>query len=143
MNTPSPKPHHDPFEALREPQFALYALCRFMLGAGTMLIQATVAWQVYSITGSKLQLGIIGLVGFIPTVLGLTLLGGAFADGHDRRRTAMAAQAVIALAAGALMLLTDTGHITMAAIYGGVLAMSLATAFEHPARHALLPSVVS
>src|SRR5258708_12831027 len=97
MNTPSPKPHHDPFEALREPQFALYALCRFMLGAGTMLIQATVAWQVYSITGSKLQLGVIGLVGFVPTVLGLTLLGGAFADRHDPRPTPMAPHPALTL----------------------------------------------
>ena len=55
-----------------------------------MMMQATIAWQIYDITHSKWQLGLIGLVQFIPAFFGLSLIGGAFADGHDRRVIAVA-----------------------------------------------------
>jgi MFS family permease len=134
---------HDPFQALRQRDFAIYAFGRFVFGAATMLMQATISWHVYDITHSKLQLGMIGLVQFIPAFFGLSLIGGAVADGHDRRRIAMAAELVAALAAVCLMLATDGGAIHVIVIYAAVIVIALASAFENPARQALLPSVVS
>ena len=41
-------------------------------------------WQIYAITGSALDLGLVGLVQFLPMIL-LTLVVGRFADRYDRR----------------------------------------------------------
>ena len=38
-----------------------------------------VGWQLYSLTGSALDLGLVGLVQFVPMVI-LTLVAGQVAD---------------------------------------------------------------
>src|SRR3989442_179273 len=43
-----------------------------------------VGWQLYSLTGSALDLGLVGLVQFVPTIA-LTLVVGQGADRCDRR----------------------------------------------------------
>ncbi len=140
---PGPAPRHDAFEALRQRNFSIYASGGFLFGAALMLFQSSIAWQVYAISGSKLQLGLIGLVQFVPAFFGLNLIGGAFADSHDRRRTVIAAQLIAAAAAGGLMLATVEDAITLPIIYVAVVFLSLASSFENPARQALLPSVVT
>ncbi len=139
----TPPPRHDPFLALRQRDFAIYALGRFIFGAATMLMQATISWHVYDITGSKLQLGMIGLVQFIPAFFGLSLIGGAVADSHDRRRLAIIAELIAAGAALSLMLATDGGAIHLGVIYAAVIVIAVASAFENPASQALLPSLVT
>jgi len=62
---------------------------RQVLGQGTsfigaMLTQVAVPVQVYALTGSSLQVGLVGLVGLLPLV-GFGLWGGAVADAVDRR----------------------------------------------------------
>lgn len=108
-----------------------------------MLVQASVTWQVYEISGSKLQLGMVGLVQFIPAFFGLSLIGGAFADSHDRRRIVVAGQVVAITASITLMALSVHGNISLPAIYAVVIFIAVASAFENPARQALLPSVVT
>ena len=108
-----------------------------------MLMQATISWHVYDITGSKLQLGMIGLVQFIPAFFGLSLIGGAVADSHDRRRLAIIAELIAAGAALSLMLATDGGAIHLGVIYAAVIVIAVASAFENPASQALLPSLVT
>ncbi len=43
-----------------------------------------VGWQLYTLTGSALDLGLVGLAQFVPTVI-LTLAAGQVADRYDRR----------------------------------------------------------
>ena len=43
-----------------------------------------VGWQVYTLTGSAFDLGLVGLAQFLPMIL-LTLLVGQAADRYDRR----------------------------------------------------------
>ena len=74
--------------ALRQPNFLLYAAGRVASGMAMTMLNAALAWQVYDISGSAFQLAMLGLARFGPS-LGLTLVGGAVADGHDRRRIAM------------------------------------------------------
>ena len=42
--------------------------------------------QVYRLTGSTLAVGLLALTQFVPLVV-LTIIGGALADTHDRRRS--------------------------------------------------------
>ena len=44
-----------------------------------------VGWQVYTLTGSPLDLGLVGLAQFLPSVA-LVLVVGHVADRYDRRR---------------------------------------------------------
>ena len=44
-----------------------------------------VGWQIYALTHSAFQLGMVGLAQFLPMVM-LNLVVGHFADRHDRRR---------------------------------------------------------
>ncbi|MEO9254778.1 MAG: MFS transporter, partial [Tepidiformaceae bacterium] len=144
MTQPATAPaKHDPFQALRQRNFAIYSLAGTLYGASLMMTQAAIAWQVYDISGSKLQLGMIGLVQFIPAFFGLSLIGGAFADSHDRRRIAITGQAIAMAATIWLMAFTDRGGIDLWLIYVAVIVIAVASAFENPARQALLPSVVT
>ena len=133
---------HDPLQALRQPNFAIYAVGRLLATVAMTLLNASIAWQVYEISGSAFQLAMLGLARFVPS-LGLSLVGGAFADSHDRRRIVMAAQTIPLLCSATLFLATINGFTELPLFYGLVLLIALAAAFENPARQALLPQVVS
>jgi MFS family permease len=60
-----------------------------------------VGWQVYALTHSALDLGLVGLVQFVPTAL-LVFVAGHAADRYDRRRVAQVCQIASTLTAAAL-----------------------------------------
>src|SRR2546430_12634077 len=100
-----------------------------------------VGWQLYSLTGRALDLGLVGLVQFVPTIV-LTLIVGQVADRYDRRLVVVACELAQAGAGGVLALgslggwLTRDGTLTLVAILGA------ARAFENPARAAFVPHLV-
>ena len=59
---------HDPWAAMRQPQFQLYAAGRLASATAMTLINATVAYQVFRISDSAFQLGMIGLARFLPAL---------------------------------------------------------------------------
>jgi MFS family permease len=70
---------------------------------GFQMLGVAVGWQLYELTGSALDLGLVGLVQFVPMVL-LTLVVGQVADRCDRRAIVMVCEIVKAAAAAALAL---------------------------------------
>ena len=100
-----------------------------------------VGWQIYALTGSVLDLGLVGLVQFLPSVV-LLLVVGHVADRHDRRRIVGLCQLVEGAAALALALLSASGRITEHEIFALVALIGAARAFEMPTTQALLPAVV-
>lgn len=133
---------HDAFAALRQPNFATYAGSRLTATIAMTLLNASIAWQVYEISGSAFQLAMLGLARFLPS-LGLSLVGGAVADSHDRRKIVMAAQSAPFITSATLYAATTNGFAELPLFYGLVLLNALAASFENPARQALLPQVVS
>jgi MFS family permease len=105
------------------------------------LARATIAWQVYEISGSTFHLGLIGLAQFVPALL-VSLVAGAVADSLERRKIAMVAQTIPALGTGVLAWFTLQGAIGLPLIYLMVILIAGSSAFEQPARHALLPQLV-
>ena len=105
------------------------------------LLQAAIAWQVYAISGSALQLGVLGLVRFLPA-LGMSLVGGAVADSYDRRTVLLLAQIAPVGCSAALLIATLGDRAGLPLIYALVLVIALASSFENPARQALLPLIV-
>ena len=100
-----------------------------------------VGWQVYAITHSVLDLGLVGFVQFLPQLL-LTLVAGHAADRYDRRWVLCTSQLVQALAAAALMWGTIGGWLSRDAIFALVFAIGIARAFEAPSLQAIVPTLV-
>lgn len=132
---------HDPLEALRQPAFAFYSGSRIFSTLGQQMLQAVMAWQVYELTGSALSLGLLGLARFVPQ-LSLSMVGGMVADTFDRRRIVQFTQIVPFTVALLLATATSGGWIQVEMVYGLVICMGLASAFEAPARTALLTGIV-
>jgi Major Facilitator Superfamily len=123
------------------PRFRDYAASRIASGVAMALLQALILWQVYAISGSTLQLGLVGLVGFVAGVLS-SLVGGVVVDTYDRRKILFASQVVPGLCSLGMLAAIATDHVSLGLIYGIVLVTGLATSFEFPARQAILPDVI-
>ena len=105
------------------------------------MITVGVGWQMYALTGSALDLGLVGLAQFVPSVL-LLLLAGHVADRHDRRRVLQMCAVAEALAALTLGAGSALGMLTPRAIFALVFLVGAARAFRTPTMQALLPSLV-
>ncbi|HEX8968984.1 MAG TPA: MFS transporter [Chloroflexota bacterium] len=126
---------------LQVPAFRLYSTSRVAAAVGQSMLQAIIAWQVYALSGSALDLGLVGLVRFVPA-LGLSLVSGVVVDTYDRRKILLAAQAVPALASALMLAALATGRASLPLVYGLVFMVGVASAFEGPARQTLIPALV-
>ena len=125
----------------REPRFRWYLASRFFAGTAMMLLRTAVSWHVYDLTQSPFQLGMIGLIQFLP-VLPLSLFAGAVADVVDRRRLLLIAQIVPLLCSLALCLATLSGNVRIPVLYVAIALAAIASVFESPARASILPQLV-
>jgi MFS family permease len=91
---------------------------------------------VFDITGSELDLGLLGLAEFGPTAL-LSPLTGTMADRFDRRRVAAVAYAGEAAAALALAVYASTDPTSIGPIFLIVIFFGTTRAFAAPAMRAL------
>ncbi len=131
---------HDPYRALRYRNFRLLFIGIFLSSIGEQMVTVAIGWELYDRTRSALALGLVGLVQVLP-VLCLSLLAGHLADRLNRRRMVMLAQAVLAFCSLGLLLLSwQRGPLWL--IYGCLLLIGTATAFNEPASAALLPQTL-
>ncbi len=98
-------------------------------------------WHVYQLTKSAFALGMVGFFKGVPIIL-CSLMGGVVADAMDRRRLMIATQTVMLISAAALAFVTLAGLQSVWPIYLLTAAASGATAFDIPARQALMPTLV-
>jgi MFS family permease len=129
------------------PLFRQRAFLRFLyvrIAASIALQMQTVAvgWLMYALTGSSLDLGLVGLVQFVPAA-GLFLITGQAADRYDRRVVSAIAQGVEALAAAILAVATATGSLTPGLILAMAFFVGAGRAFEQPSLQSILPNIVS
>ena len=121
--------------------FLFYVGARSFSRFASQVAAVAVGWQVYELTGSALQLGMIGLVQFIPTAL-LVFVAGHAADRYDRRRVMAVCQIAECAVASFLTWGTLGGWITVPQIFVAMAVLGIAGGFESPAASALLPGVV-
>lgn len=131
-----------PDSPLRNRSFAFYWLTRVFSMSAYQVQSVAVAWQVYELTGSALDLGLVGLMQFLPRVLLMSFVGNA-ADRYDRRRLMLLAQAVQGATMVALAAATATGAISRELVFALVIVSGAARSLEHPATLALLPSLIA
>jgi len=127
--------------ALRERDFSLLWVTNIVAGLATQMILVAVGWQVYAIHRNPLDLGLIGLVEFVPLLL-LALPAGQLADVVPRR--AIIAVSLVLEIAIALLLLAVTvsgsGELWPYLVLAGV--SGVAAGISAPALRALLPETV-
>ena len=126
---------------LRHAPFVWFLVARWLSVIALQMLMVALAWQMYGLTHSAWDLGLVGLFQFVPTLL-LTLPAGQAADRWSRARIftwCAFAQVLIGLAAAVAM------HQSMqsrALILGLSVALGVVRAFQMPAQQALTPSLV-
>src|ERR1700735_5198120 len=78
--------------------FLLFLLSRSLSRFSSQIGAVAIGWQIYDLTGSAFDLGIVGLVQFLPTAL-LVFVAGQAADRFERKRVVQVCQIVEALTA--------------------------------------------
>ena len=125
---------------LRHRPFLLFFSARALSRFSMQMAAVAVGWQVYALSGSAFDLGLVGLAQFLPTAL-LIFIAGHVVDRHDRRRIVRLCYATSGLAAGFLAWGSFAGWLTVPEIFATVVVFGCATAFEGPTNGALLPAV--
>src|SRR5712691_1509123 len=136
-----PAPAASPTRLTRHRSFMLFWCARTFTNGAYMMQGVAVGWQIYDLTHDPFDLGLVGLVQFVP-LLALSVLIGQVADRYDRRAVAATCQVAKALAALALAAGTAAGSISRDAMLAILFVSATARAFEMPSIHALLPGVV-
>ncbi|MCI4357090.1 MAG: MFS transporter [Thermoplasmata archaeon] len=109
------------------------------VGAATTTV--ALSWIVFSSTQSAFAITIIGLANFGPSLV-VGLFAGVLADRFERRRLMLRADAVRAVAVGALAVFLIFRGFDFPVILGVVVVVAAFSALFRPASNAILPSLV-
>jgi MFS family permease len=130
-----------PYRVLRHRDYRTFWLANLISLTGSQMQVTALHWHVYLLTRSPLFLGLVGLTRVVP-VLVFSLWGGVLADRADRRRLMIATQAAMTTVAAALALFTHAGRETVLLLFVLNALGAAASAFDGPARQALVPRLV-
>src|SRR5450631_4871402 len=126
---------------LRQGSFVFFLLSRSLSRFSSQIAAVAFGWQIYDLTGSAFDLGMVGLVQFLPTAL-LVFVAGSAADRYARKRVVQLCQLAEALTALFLAWGSYGGWLAEVHIFAATFVLGIAGAFESPATAALLPLIV-
>jgi MFS family permease len=121
--------------------FICFSLGRVFSTLAYQMGAVAVGWQVYALTHSAFDLGLIGLWQFLPMAL-LTFAAGHAADRYERKQVLQCCQIAEALTAAVLAWGTYAHWLTVDDIFAAGAVLGAARAFGSPASSAILPGVV-
>ncbi|MGH3718378.1 MAG: MFS transporter [Pseudonocardiaceae bacterium] len=108
---------------------------------GTQVTRVAVPLQVYTITRSSLDVGLIGLAGFVPLVV-FGLYGGSIADAVDRRKLVLVTSTATMLVSIVLLVQAVLGVNRVGVLFGCVAVQAAFAAVDSPTRRAIIPLLV-
>jgi len=132
---------HHGFGALRHSNFSFFLLARFCATLAVQMQGVAVGWQVYSLSGNPLDLGLIGLAQFLPFSI-LVLVAGQLADRADRRAILFLCYAVECLCGILLLSFTATVQQAVWPVFAVMALYGSARAFMMPTAQAMMPNLV-
>lgn len=135
MSTPSLR------DLLQQSRFMYFWGARLFGMIANQMLMVGVGWQMYEITGSAWDLGLVGLFQFVPALL-LTLPAGHVADRLRRDRISSACLLLQTILALILLLETLRGTASRELILALSVGLGVARAFQMPAQQALIPLLV-
>ena len=105
------------------------------------MLSVAIGWQLYELTGNPLDLGLIGLVQFVPMFFA-SPFAGFVADMFERRKVVAICQVLGACCALALALGVAGGWLGRWQIFTIVGCLGAVRAFEFPTMSSMLPLLV-
>src|ERR1700710_2294791 len=138
LNAPAPASAK---RLLRHRPFLCFSLGRVFSTLAYQMGAVAVGWQVYALTHSAFDLGLVGLWQFLPNAL-LTFFAGHAADRYERKQVLQLCQVVEAIVAVVLAIGSFMGWLRVSEIFLAAAVLGAARAFGNPSSGALLPSVV-
>src|SRR3954469_1112364 len=131
----------NPFRTLRHRNFRLFWTGQTLSLIGTWMQTMATGWLALDLSNSSFLVGLVASASSLPVLL-FSLHGGVVADRVDRLKAVRICQTLLALEAGALWWFTSSGHITIAWLVALAATNGLISAFEIPARQALVIELV-
>ena len=140
---------HDPYAALRIPDFRRYLTARICLTLATRIQGLVIGWQIFKLTNDPLALGLIGLAEAVPSI-GVSLYAGHLADSVKRKNIIVAAVVCLLVCAlvltwlaspAGLRLLTQEALYTLP-LYAVIFVSGIARGFMGPATFSFMPQLL-
>jgi MFS family permease len=125
----------------RSREFRLLYFGEVVSYLGTQMTVVAAPYQVYLLTRSSLMVGLLGLASVVPLVAG-SLIGGALADEHDRRRLLLIAQVLVGATSVGLAVNATLGHPKVWLIVVLVVLQQAFGGLDNPTRTAATPALV-
>jgi MFS family permease len=127
--------------ALRHRDFRLYWFGFVSSVSGMQIFIVAQAWLVFDLTGSALDLGLLGLARAVPAIF-LGLAGGVIADKIDQRRLIIVTSTITGVLYAVLATLTVTGVVEVWHILAATFLIAAVQALDQPSRQAIFPHLI-
>ncbi len=108
---------------------------------GSQLTVVAVPFQVYQLTRSSLQVGLVSLAQLVPLIVG-SLVGGAMADSIDRRRLLLWMQVVLGITTVGLAVNASLDRPALWPLYALPAVAAGFSGVDKPARNAAIPGLL-
>lgn len=129
------------FPALASRDFLIFWIGQFISLIGTWMQNTTQPYLAYRLSGSSLDLGILGFAATLPTLF-LALPGGVLVERFDKRKTVIAMQTIMMLQAFSLAFLALSGQIRIWHMIFLSFVLGSSSAIEITARQSMLVELV-
>jgi MFS family permease len=135
--------HQEPrqLSPFRHRDFCIFWIGSLLSGIGSQFTAVAMAWQIYELTNSAFQIGLLGLARAVPQAI-LLLVAGLLADAMNRRKLMMCTQIGLFCVSTMLALLTLSGKASAEMLYLATMALALFSSLEAPARQSMIPNLV-
>ena len=129
------------YPALGFPLYRRYWVSSFGSVGGWQISAVAMVWLVYELSGSTVDLGILGAVTALPAII-VTIAGGVIADRYDKKNVLIV---TTALNTGLLALLTILAFLEVVTVWqiwliAGVI--SLVSGVDWPTRQSFFPHLI-
>ena len=132
----------NPFRALKAHRnFRIFWIGQAVSLTGSWVQIVAQGWLALDLSNDAFIVGLVSAAGSFP-VLVFSLYGGVIADRYDKRKLVMIGQGLLALEAAALWWFVVSGTITIPWLIALATFAGVVSAFEIPARQALLIELV-
>lgn len=122
--------------------YSLLYFGQFISFIGTMITGVALPWQIYQLTHSSFMVGLLSLVQLVP-LLFTALLGGVFADRHNRRKLVILSECILISGCVALVLNANLAQPNLVMIYLISAIMSAITGLHRPAFESMTQQLVN
>lgn len=122
-------------------QYVRYLAARASAGVALQMTGVAVGWHVYDMTGRALDLGLVGLAQFLPSIM-LILFAGHAADRYNRQRIIALAQSSMVLTLAAIAFGAGMGLLNRDILLGLLFLFGIARTFDYTTSQTIIPSLV-